>query len=139
MAATILHLERTIDSSHVIPGHPGKCGRLHGHTYRFQVWMSGNVPVDGDGMLVDFYDIKRAIDEWDHRHLNDIVTFVPTAELLAAEMQRRIMALLNDRNVEQAGCIVRLWETPTSWAQVGELVAGAANDSIAMPTHSGVS
>ncbi len=101
--------------------------------------MSGNVPVDGDGMLVDFYDIKRAIDEWDHRHLNDIVTFVPTAELLAAEMQRRIMALLNDRNVEQAGCIVRLWETPTSWAQVGELVAGAANDSIAMPTHSGVS
>lgn len=128
MAHTIIYLERSIDASHVIPGHPGKCARLHGHTYRFEVWISG--PVSGpDGMLVDFYEIKRQIDEWDHRHLNDIVDFVPTAELLAAEMQRRIVRLVRDRVGDdddgaawQAGCLVRLWETPGAYAQVGHVV-----------------
>ena len=131
MADTVLYLERTIDASHVIPDHPGKCGRLHGHTYRFEVWMSGDVPPDGDGMLIDFYDVKQAIDEWDHRHLNDLVSFVPTAELLAAEMQRRISALLEARSVIRAGCVVRLWETPSSWAQVGELSTGISQGGVA--------
>jgi 6-pyruvoyltetrahydropterin/6-carboxytetrahydropterin synthase len=141
MAHTVLYLERTIDASHVIPGHPGKCGRLHGHTYRFEVWISGDVAETGDGMLVDFYDVKREIDAWDHRHLNDEVDFVPTAELLAAEMQRRLLALVAERGASAeagAGVLVRLWETPTAYAQVGYLVpdpgavgAGALADVIA--------
>jgi 6-pyruvoyltetrahydropterin/6-carboxytetrahydropterin synthase len=124
MAHTVLHFERTIDSSHVIPGHPGKCARLHGHTYRFQVWVSG--PVDGDrAMLVDFFDLKSEIDAWDHRHLNDEVEFVPTAELLAAEMRRRIrarvVAEVGDDRVDEVGVLLRLWETPSGYAQVGWL------------------
>ena len=124
MAHTVLHLERTIDSSHVIPGHPGKCARLHGHTYRFQVWVSG--PVDErTGMVVDFFDVKSQVDAWDHRHLNDEVDFVPTAELLAAEMRRRILervtANAGDRDPAQFGVLLRLWETPSGYAQVGWL------------------
>lgn len=121
MAHTTLYLERTIDSSHVIPDHPGKCGRLHGHTYRFEVWVSG--PVGDDGMVLDFYEIKRLIDAWDHQHLNDIVEFVPTAELLADNMQQSILALARARGAGPSayGCIVKLWETPSSWAQVGAL------------------
>lgn len=124
MTHTVLHLERTIDSSHVIPGHPGKCARLHGHTYRFQVWISG--PVDTDtGMVVDFFDVKREIDAWDHRHLNDEVDFVPTAELLAAEMRRRIrahvVARVGDDRADEVGVLLRLWETPSGYAQVGWL------------------
>src|SRR5713101_4826664 len=110
MSQTTLYFERTIDASHVIPGHPGKCGGLHGHTYRFEVWLRGEVNPE-DGMLVDFDDVKRAIDEWDHRHLNDVVPFVPTAEMLAAEMRRRLLAVLRDRGDGQDGgrCVVRLW------------------------------
>jgi 6-pyruvoyltetrahydropterin/6-carboxytetrahydropterin synthase len=124
MAHTVLHFERTIDSSHVIPGHPGKCARLHGHTYRFQVWVSG--PVDGDrSMLVDFFDLKSEIDAWDHRHLNDEVEFVPTAELLAAEMRRRILgrvvAAVGGDRADEVGVLLRLWETPSGYAQVGWL------------------
>jgi 6-pyruvoyltetrahydropterin/6-carboxytetrahydropterin synthase len=124
MPHAVLHLERTIDSSHVIPNHPGKCARLHGHTYRFQVWLSG--PVDeATGMLVDFFDVKREIDAWDHRHLNDQVAFVPTAELLAAEMRRRILARMieqvGEARAEQVGVLLRLWETPSGFAQVGWL------------------
>jgi len=123
MAFTVLHFERTIDSSHVIPDHPGKCARMHGHTYRFQVWVSG--PVDeASGMLVDFFDLKQAIDAWDHRHLNDEVDFVPTAELLAAEMRRRILAIVRAQRAgdeAEFGVLLRLWETPSGCAQVGWL------------------
>lgn len=124
MPQTTVYLERSIDASHVIPGHPGKCARLHGHTYRFEVWAVGPLP-EGASMLVDFYDIKNAIDAWDHTHLNDEVDFVPTAELLAAEMQRRVLALVRAQlpagSADSAGCVVRLWETPNAYAQVGEL------------------
>ncbi|MCW2961298.1 MAG: Queuosine biosynthesis protein QueD [Thermoleophilia bacterium] len=124
MSHTVLHLERTIDSSHVIPNHPGKCARLHGHTYRFQVWISG--PVNPEtGMLVDFFDIKAAIDAWDHRHLNDEVDFIPTAELLADEMRARLLSAVLDQVGEtrrtQVGVLLRLWETPSGYAQVGWL------------------
>ena len=141
MAHTVLHFERTIDSSHVIPGHPGKCARLHGHTYRFQVWVSG--PVDeATGMVVDFFDLKREIDAWDHRHLNDEVEFVPTAELLAAEMRARILrcvvAAAGEDRADEVGVLLRLWETPSGYAQVGwltpdpEAPAGAQFESIAL-------
>ncbi|MBC7462139.1 MAG: 6-carboxytetrahydropterin synthase [Thermoleophilia bacterium] len=124
MPHTVLHLERTIDSSHVIPNHPGKCARLHGHTYRFQVWISG--PVSGEtGMLIDFFDVKAAIDAWDHRHLNDEVAFIPTAELLAAEMRRRLLDVargqLGADRADEVGVLLRLWETPSGYAQVGWL------------------
>ena len=146
MAHTVLHFERTIDSSHVIPGHPGKCARLHGHTYRFQAWVSG--PVDGDrSMLVDFYDLKSEIDAWDHRHLNDEVEFVPTAELLAAEMRRRILARVLDGvgedRADEVGVLLRLWETPNGYAQVGWLTrdpdapSGSLLEPIAVGERSG--
>lgn len=123
MAHTVIYLDRSIDASHVLPDHPGKCSRLHGHTYRFEVWISG--PVTDGGMLVDFYDVKRHIDAWDHRHLNDEVDFTPTAELLAAEMQRRLYEVVRDRVGPAArgvGVRVRLWETPSAYAQVGSIV-----------------
>ena len=123
MEQTVLYLERSIDASHIIDGHPGKCGRLHGHTYRFQVWLWGEIPA-GEAMLIDFYDVKAAIDAWDHRHLNDEVDFVPTAELLAAEMQRRLAGVLAERCGADSGVRVRLWETPGAYAQVGGPVPG---------------
>lgn len=123
MAHVALYFERSIDASHVIPDHPGKCARLHGHTYRFEVWVSGPVP-EGRSMLVDFFDLKREIDAWDHRHLNDEVDFVPTAELLAVEMRRRILDVVcaqSGLEAGEVGVLLRLWETPSGCAQVGWL------------------
>ncbi|MBC7644527.1 MAG: 6-carboxytetrahydropterin synthase [Thermoleophilia bacterium] len=129
MTHTTLHLTRTIDASHVIPDHPGKCGRLHGHTYRFEVWLSGPVAAGSD-MLVDFFDIKATIDAWDHQHLNDMVDYTPTAELLAADMQQRLRPLVIaaaaiDGDTATIGCVVRLWETPNAYAEVGELTTAS--------------
>lgn len=78
-------------------------------------------------MLVDFFDVKAAIDAWDHRHLNDEVAFIPTAELLAAEMRRRLLDVvheqLGDTRAHEVGVLLRLWETPSGYAQVGWLTS----------------
>ena len=56
-----------IDSAHYLPGH-GKCGRVHGHTYKIEVVVEGEVRENG--MVIDFYDLKKGIketlQEYDH-------------------------------------------------------------------------
>jgi 6-pyruvoyl tetrahydropterin synthase/QueD family protein len=65
------------DSAHQLPKVPEghKCGRLHGHTYRLIVEVTG--PVRVDGFVVDFSEIKRVVepfvDELDHRFINDVI------------------------------------------------------------------
>ncbi|MCW5764962.1 MAG: 6-carboxytetrahydropterin synthase QueD [Phycisphaeraceae bacterium] len=58
---------------HVPEGH--KCRRMHGHGYRVVVHVTGS-PDPHTGWVIDFADIKRAvdpvIDSLDHRTLNDI-------------------------------------------------------------------
>src|SRR5262245_35504301 len=69
--------EFTIEAAHRLPfvpeGH--KCSRLHGHSFRIEVHVSG--PVDpNNGWLIDFADIKRSFqplyDQLDHHYLNEI-------------------------------------------------------------------
>ena len=73
-------------AAHHLPNHPGKCHRLHGHTYRFDVLCEG--PVDPhSGMVVDFADLRRVVEErvldvLDHQLLNDLIEN-PTAEHIA--------------------------------------------------------
>ena len=56
----------------VPPGH--QCGRMHGHSYRLTVIVSG--PVRDDGFVIDFADVKAAvnpvIEQLDHHTLNDV-------------------------------------------------------------------
>lgn len=96
----------TFDAAHVLPWHPGKCSRLHGHTYRVDVSITG--PVDRHGIVVDFGDIKTAvaavIDPLDHTLLNDVLDN-PTAERLALH----ILAALRESSLPAAA--VRVWET----------------------------
>ncbi len=55
---------------------------------------------------------REIVIQWDHQYLNDVVTFVTTAELLAEEVFRRLAS---------AGISVsriELWETPKARAVV---------------------
>jgi 6-pyruvoyltetrahydropterin/6-carboxytetrahydropterin synthase len=71
------------EASHQLPLHPGRCRRLHGHSYRLRV--ACEAPVDArTGIAIDFGDIKRVvhervIDALDHTHLNDLLA-QPSAE-----------------------------------------------------------
>jgi 6-pyruvoyltetrahydropterin/6-carboxytetrahydropterin synthase len=67
----------------VPPGH--KCHRMHGHSYRIEVSIAGEV--ERVGWLQDFADITAVVEpllkrELDHRTLNDVPGLEnPTAEL----------------------------------------------------------
>lgn len=60
-----------------------KCTNLHGHNWIVTVHVRGET-LNPEGMLTDFTIIKSKVsDVLDHRHLNDVVPFNPTAENLA--------------------------------------------------------
>jgi 6-pyruvoyltetrahydropterin/6-carboxytetrahydropterin synthase len=109
----IIWKEFTFDSAHLLPHVPEghKCGRLHGHTFKVRVEVAGRV--DDRGWVMDFADIKTAvqplIDRLDHQYLNDIPGLDnPTSENLALWLWDRIP-------LELAG--IEVQETCTSGAR----------------------
>lgn len=63
----------TFEASHVLPKHPGKCSRIHGHSW--VLWVEVEGPVDTDtGFVVDYGELKRVVETHlinlvDHQHL----------------------------------------------------------------------
>lgn len=95
--------------------HP--CSRLHGHSFRVEVTVSGEVdPVLG--WVIDFADIEAA---WrpihtalDHRYLNDIPGLAnPTSENLAIWLWRQLkpalpgLAQIKVMETHDSGCVYR--------------------------------
>lgn len=122
---------RTIDAGHRIVGHEGKCARLHGHTYRFEIEMFSSL-IQEPGFVMDFGLVKKVVDIWDHRLLlwtQDpllesvgyepllrengvlVVPFNPTAEHMASFLCDRLLVMLGQGGVE-----VTVWETPNNAA-----------------------
>src|SRR5437660_12657062 len=60
------------EASHILPKHPGKCSRLHGHSWVLHIFVEGSVNPD-TGFVMDFADISKMvnplIDRLDHHHL----------------------------------------------------------------------
>ena len=60
-----------------------KCQVLHGHNWIITVWCRSE-ELNANGMVVDFDEIKRTVKEkLDHKVLNDVLPFNPTAENMA--------------------------------------------------------
>ena len=80
-------------AAHSLPRHPGKCRRLHGHTYRLVVTVDR--PVDPmTGMVMDFADLREVVgrhvlDEMDHGSMNDLMDN-PTAEEMTTWIWNRL-------------------------------------------------
>lgn len=75
-------------ASHILEGLPENhpCSRLHGHNYIITLHLKSTV-LNAAGFVRDYREldkIKKYIDDTlDHRHLNDILLFNPTAENMA--------------------------------------------------------
>jgi 6-pyruvoyltetrahydropterin/6-carboxytetrahydropterin synthase len=105
------------EAAHWLPTFPAghKCRRMHGHSFRLEVSVEGEVAED-KGYLIDFGDITAAVDPvieaLDHRVLNELEGLSnPTAEVLARWVYDRVkpkLALLT---------AVRVYETCTSAAE----------------------
>jgi 6-pyruvoyltetrahydropterin/6-carboxytetrahydropterin synthase len=77
---------------HVPEGH--KCRRMHGHSFRGEVVVRGVIDPT-TGWLIDFADLKRAVDpivaRLDHYLLNEIEGLEnPTSELLAVWIWQQV-------------------------------------------------
>ena len=60
-----------------------KCSNLHGHNWIIDIYLRSET-LDKNGMVMDFTHIKRRIeDTFDHKVINEVVDFNPTAENLA--------------------------------------------------------
>lgn len=80
------YIKKTLEvaASHSLKlSYPSKCSALHGHNWIITVYCKA-ASLNADGMVCDFSHIKREItDKLDHRNLNEVLPFNPTAENIA--------------------------------------------------------
>ena len=125
------------DTGHRVPNHKSKCKNMHGHRYRWEVELEGEVVSQAgssdEGMLMDFSDISLILEKYIHDVVDDTeamdalssikgqktlqVPFVPTAENLAKWAFEQV----NPHIKSAYGNKIRLLafhvrETPKSWA-----------------------
>jgi 6-pyruvoyltetrahydropterin/6-carboxytetrahydropterin synthase len=137
----IITKEIEIDMGHRIPNHKSKCSSCHGHRYKIEVGVDGNlITTEGssdEGMVIDFGDLKQVMidvldKQFDHGFIiyekdslvsalrNDkstkltVVEFIPTAENLAIFWFNLLRSRLQDRGIKLS--YVKVFETPTSTA-----------------------
>ncbi|OOF58973.1 6-carboxytetrahydropterin synthase QueD [Rodentibacter myodis] len=135
--------EFSFDMAHLLDGHDGKCQNLHGHTYKLQVEIAGDLHQYGakKAMVMDFSDLKAIVkkailDPMDHAFIYDQTsereskiahllqdlrskTFGVPFRTTAEEMARFIFNRLKYEEKLPVSAI-RLWETPTSFCEYGE-------------------
>ena len=137
--------EFSFEMSHMLEGYDGHCSQIHGHSYRLFVTVEGEpLAVPGDpkeGMVMDFGELKRivntlVVERFDHalmirstaataglraalkEHLERIVEvdYRPTCENMTTAIAALIAAALP---AQVTLCGVRLYETATSYAEIG--------------------
>jgi len=106
------------DAAHNIVNYLGSCEKLHGHTYRLRVTLSGT-PGE-DGMILDFGILKRIVHEkvldlLDHSYLNEILP-QSTTENLAQWIWKRLEKYLKGDAYSLHE--VTVWETETSFVSL---------------------
>ncbi len=131
------------DMGHRVTNHHSQCKNLHGHRYRAEICVEGNLVnitgISDEGMVIDFGDIKKIATEqvhdvldhgfmvWDkdkvlteffnknkdQKHI--VVPFVPTSENIAAWIFGQLDRHIKDKYGTGLRLFsVKLWETPTS-------------------------
>lgn len=108
-----------VEAAHLLPNVPEehKCARLHGHSFRIEVHVSGPVE-EQQGWVMDFADLQRVFqpvfDQLDHHYLNEIEGLDnPTSENLARWIWRQLspglegLKKITVQETCNAGCIYR--------------------------------
>ena len=109
----------TFEACHRLDKYAGKCSNLHGHSYKLEVTISGNVNKN-KRFVMDFADLKGIvhaliISSHDHNYLNNLYV-EPTAEHMAVGFFNQEDNLLN-ADLETKLESVKLWETEDSYAE----------------------
>ena len=120
----VISVQAHYDSAHFLRSYHGKCERLHGHRYVVEAALAFEELGEG-GMAYDFADAKRHLrtiaDQLDHQNINDLAPFdviEPSAENQARWIFDEMRARMGPEGMHLL--YVRVWETPTQWAQYSE-------------------
>jgi len=113
----LLSSETTFSAAHTLPG-AGACEQMHGHNWRVRLTVRvDEAQLDGHGMGIDFRTmdeiVQASVSDFDHAYLNNIEPFKdrpPTAELIAREVYRRSLALLEKVSPTANIAEVEVWE-----------------------------
>jgi len=108
-----------VEAAHRLPNVPPehKCARLHGHSFRIEVHVSGALD-DTLGWVMDFADLSRVFqpvyEQLDHHYLNDIEGLEnPTSENMARWIWARLsgdlpgLSKIVVQETCNAGCVYR--------------------------------
>jgi 6-pyruvoyltetrahydropterin/6-carboxytetrahydropterin synthase len=131
------------DMGHRVPNHKSKCRNPHGHRYRLELTVGGDLEAaagnSSEGMVFDFGDIKKLMTQHVHDVIDHgfmiyegdtimrsffsnchddefcvlVVPFIPTAENISAWCYQQLRPHFPD-SIEIVN--VRVFETPNSWA-----------------------
>lgn len=83
-----------------------KCSNLHGHNWIVAVYCRAK-ELDENGMVTDFSHIKQNIQgQLDHKNLNEVLPFNPTAENIARWICEQIPACYKVEVQESEGNMV---------------------------------
>lgn len=126
MPTWTLHTEFKFDAAHYIEGYDGKCGRMHGHTYKVHISAKSNSLnpskyLKSADMVCDFKELKWAAMDGkkgglDHTVLNESIPVPTTAERIVEYIYKETMSRI-PANIDLK---VTLWETETSWVEYSE-------------------
>ncbi len=108
-----------VEAAHHLPNVPAghKCARLHGHSFRIEVHVAGEVG-EQSGWVMDFAELKQAFqplyDRLDHNYLNEIEGLEnPSSENLARWIWQELQPVLPNvskvivQETCNAGCVYR--------------------------------
>ena len=134
------------DTGHRVHNHKSKCRHMHGHRYRWEAELEGDVVtqegVSEEGMLMDFSDVSTILNQYVHdvvdhafivyegdkealaalsqmgdEHRTLIVPFIPTAENLAKWAFEQVESRISSSYGNSLKLhAFHVRETPKSWA-----------------------
>jgi 6-pyruvoyltetrahydropterin/6-carboxytetrahydropterin synthase len=121
------------DASHRLMHYRGKCAHIHGHRWKVEVWIQGEVD-DVTGILVDYNTVKSIIERFDHQiilnredplvacieQFQPVITTPgdPTSELLAGILRDMIEDGCRDAGIVAQVERIRVWESETCYAEL---------------------
>ncbi len=111
-----VRIETNFSSAHHLLNYKGKCENMHGHNWKVEVSVKGEI-LDKSNILVDFKVLKKKVNEivdyLDHKDLNELPEFKdisPSSEIIAKYIFEEVQKEFE--NVSK----VSVYETPTSCA-----------------------
>jgi 6-pyruvoyltetrahydropterin/6-carboxytetrahydropterin synthase len=78
-------------AAHYLDNYKGKCEKMHGHTFQVEAWFRVT-DLDEAGIGIDFTELKAYLKEIlpDHKVLNEVYDFNPSAENLSRHLYYQI-------------------------------------------------